>query len=640
VTGPEELYARLSGASPSRIEEAADSIARAADRLGAAGTAVDQGASTAAADWTGPAADAFASHASRTGEAIDKATSTLIEAVHTLTDLADLCRLAQTSAYQVIQRWRQLAPGMDPFRLLAFAKLTCETLTNITSGYENALTNAATVLSGLKPVFEQAAQLTGEGRTSPAAAAIPPPGTDPREVRAWWDGLSPQEQNLLLANHYEELGQLRGLPAPVLDTANRRRIDNDRQRFGAQFDALDARITARARELGIDPRDEDALRQRDPALSGLIDARFDAARRKRNADAAYQRLTTAPVKDQPEAFVLHYNPDGPGARQGTLAVAFGNPDHADNIAVVVPGTGTRIDNRFPSGSAIDLRARMNETSPGSRNATIAWLGYDAPDKILGWDVTQDDQAVEGAKYLAEDVSGLRAGNPDAHVPVIGHSYGSTVVGHAGLHGLAADDIVFVGSPGVGASHADQLSAGSGHVWAGATEHDPVVQATGGSHFTADGSSTGPYDRSFGANRFGTGSDGNIRGAHSDYYEGTSLDNLGNIATGHYSDVSKQSWLDNPLGPELPGSDLPIIGGAIDAAGNTVKETLDVGTDVGGGIWDAGGEILHGDFSDAGGILLDTGGEVLNDAGDLVVGTLGDAAETGRDLYENTLGRLF
>ncbi|MEK8109345.1 alpha/beta hydrolase [Micromonospora sp. M12] len=46
--------------------------------------------------------------------------------------------------------------------------------------------------------------------------------------------------------------------------------------------------------------------------------------------------------------------------------------------------------------------------------------------------------------------------------MLGHSYGSLVVGVAAReHGLAADALVFVGSPGVGVSHAAELGVPSG-----------------------------------------------------------------------------------------------------------------------------------------------------------------------------------
>lgn len=39
-----------------------------------------------------------------------------------------------------------------------------------------------------------------------------------------------------------------------------------------------------------------------------------------------------------------------------------------------------------------------------------------------------------------------------------------------------DDVIFVGSPGVGVDHASQLGIPPSHVWAGANAHDPVTYA--------------------------------------------------------------------------------------------------------------------------------------------------------------------
>lgn len=672
-TDPEVLYADISGGDPGGAATTTGSLATAMSKLDASREAIAQAVSKATEGWEGEAADASAKRANRITGATEASKAKLERAQGAVTAAAAAYRSTLAAANQAITRWRGRPPAMDAAEERALAINVGGELTNIRTDYEQALHASLRPLEDLAPVFEAAAGpvsglTAAAGATSPAAS-IPPPGTDPVEVKRWWDSMSEAERDQLLAENFQQLGQLRGLPADVLDTANRRRIDDDRLRYGAERDQLDAQIRERAAELGLDPENEDKLRQEDPSLSDLIDRRNEAARRQHNAQIAYQEINSEPVVKHGDAYVMHYSPDGPGGKQGTLAIAFGNPDTADNLAVVVPGTGTRIDSGFPSGSAIDLHAQMNESDPNGKNATIAWLGYDAPDEILGWDVTQDDQAREGAGPLVDDVNGYRATNPDAHVTVIGHSYGSTLVGHAGLNGLAADDIAFIGSPGVGASDAGQLSAGEGHVWAGATEHDPVVQATGGSHFTSDGSSTGPYDSSFGANRFATGNEGHIGGAHSDYYEGESLDNLGRIATGNYGDVSEQHWLDSPLGPELPGSDIPIIGGAIDTVGNVIKEGADIVTDVGGGVWEAGGQILDGDFSGAGGTIVDTATEVGSDVLDVTVGAVGDVVETGRGVieagvdvveagaevvedageavadgaewaYENTLGRIF
>jgi hypothetical protein len=58
--------------------------------------------------------------------------------------------------------------------------------------------------------------------------------------------------------------------------------------------------------------------------------------------------------------------------------------------------------------------------------------------------------------------------------VLGHSYGSTVVGYTARDsGLAADDVIFVGSPGVGTAHAGDLGLPAGHVWSSTAAYDPI-----------------------------------------------------------------------------------------------------------------------------------------------------------------------
>jgi pimeloyl-ACP methyl ester carboxylesterase len=61
--------------------------------------------------------------------------------------------------------------------------------------------------------------------------------------------------------------------------------------------------------------------------------------------------------------------------------------------------------------------------------------------------------------------------------VLGHSYGSLVVGVAAAHsGLAADSVVFVGSPGVGVDAVSQLHVPAGQVWS-TTSRSDVIQYT-------------------------------------------------------------------------------------------------------------------------------------------------------------------
>ncbi|MCT2585953.1 alpha/beta hydrolase [Actinophytocola gossypii] len=641
MTDPEILYGKLASGDAGRIEAVAEPIGSAMSALTDARAAIDGGGSTAASGWQGEAATGFAARADLSGTATSTAHDRLGQAKLIVEAAAGAYRTMRGAADNAIRAWRTRPSGMDAAATEALATRVNEALTGVRDGYERTLRAYAGALGHIAPAFaEKAAGDESWARTAPVTGlTVPPPGSDPNAVAQWWAGLSETERDQLLATRYDELGRLRGLPADVLDDANRRRIEVDQARLGAEHADLNARIEQRAEELGLDPSDEGALRE-NPELADLLDQRQDVTRQLENAEAAEQRVAEATEASPDGAYVLSYDPVGPGAQEGILAVAYGNPDLADNVAVVVPGTGSTLTS-FPNGDASALRAQMDAADPNARNVTIAWLGYDAPT----WDmsVATPDNAIEGGDLLVSDVEGYRASaQGDQHITVIGHSYGSVTVGYAGMNGLAADDVAFIGSPGVGASNADQLSPGEGHVWAGSTEHDPVVQGTSGDWFTADGSSTGPYDESFGANGFGASDGGNAIDAHVGYYdEGTeSLRNLGNIATGNYDAVTEPRWQDQPLPPELPGSDLPIVGPAIDAAAGAGRETVDIVEDVGSGLWNTGGHVVNGDWDSAWNELTDTGGELLNDAGDLVLGTVGDAVEGGRDLYENTLGRLF
>jgi uncharacterized protein YukE len=646
MTDPEISYAALTSGDAARITAVAEPVAATAAAVERARAAADSGGVTAKQSWRGEAATRFGGRVAMTGTAATAAHDRLQQAARILEATADANRTMRRAADGAIEAWRSRPPGLDAAASEALAARVNQALGTVRAGYERTLRAYAGAFTGLVPAFAETAAGTDSwarttaARTSPAGPQVPAPGTDPRAVAQWWRGLSAAERDQLQATRFEALGRLRGLPAEVLDAANRRRIEADRARFAATSADLDAQIAARAAAAGLDPDDEGALRT-DPALADLLDRRQEVDRWLRNATDAAARVDEAAGASPDGAYVLTYDPVGPGVQDGLLAIAYGNPDLADNVAMVVPGTAATLTTFYPDADAAALRAQMDAAAPGARNVTVAWLGYDAPT----WDLTvsSPDNAIAGAALLKSDVEGYRAAAlGEQHISVFGHSYGSVTVGYAAMDGLAVDDIGFVGSPGVGASNVDQLSPGPGHVWAGSTEHDPVVQGTSGDWFTADGSSTGPYDESFGANQFGAADDANLVTAHLEYFEpgSESLRNLGNIATGDYGAVSEPRWQDAALPRELPGSHLPVVGPAIDAAGGLGREVVDIGEDVAGGLHDAGGHALDGDWDAAWGELSDTGTELLYDAGDLVLGTVGDAVEGGRDLYETTLGRLF
>jgi len=201
-----------------------------------------------------------------------------------------------------------------------------------------------------------------------------------------------------------------------------------------------------------------------------------AARATRHA---VERIASAvdPVTGRPvEAHLLAYDPGAFGG-DGRVVVAAGDPTTADDVAVIVPGFGTdasSVGRQADRALAVHLAARAGDPRDG--NATVAWIGYDAPE---GVGVLSERMAGLGGDRLADAVDDLRAGRREdpAHVTVVGHSYGATTVSLAatGPGGLAADDVVLVGSPGAGdADSAADLGIEPGRVWVLRNSHDPVA----------------------------------------------------------------------------------------------------------------------------------------------------------------------
>lgn len=170
---------------------------------------------------------------------------------------------------------------------------------------------------------------------------------------------------------------------------------------------------------------------------------------------------------------------------GRAIVSYGNPDTSKNVSAYVPGLGTALDSDFAKN---DLK-RARDTAIGAQkydesSASIVWLGYDAPqlpdnDNLLhSGAVMSPERAEKGAPDYNSFMSGLATTNEkgDPHLTAIGHSYGSRTVGAAsqldgGIPG--ADDIILIGSPGVGVDRAEDMGVGKENVYVGAAENDPV-----------------------------------------------------------------------------------------------------------------------------------------------------------------------
>jgi hypothetical protein len=169
----------------------------------------------------------------------------------------------------------------------------------------------------------------------------------------------------------------------------------------------------------------------------------------------------------------------------------GDPFTAEHVMFFVPGTSTTFNSGFRpkkdgEGGKSDFvqsnnwvrstelirqeaeyQANIDRSSSDTKEsvAGIAWLGYDAPDCIPIQPILDENEggtctgkgigagdnkfAIEGAPGLAAWTNMIT--NENQHVAYVGHSYGTVVTGAAVWLGgtEAVDDIVSVGSPGLG-----------------------------------------------------------------------------------------------------------------------------------------------------------------------------------------------
>ena len=525
--------------------------------------------------WWGEAYDAYREAAARAGDEHDAMATTLRWVARAVAAYADDLRAHQATAADLLTRKRDL--DADRAGLVA----DVHAITDATPRDVEALRGRAADLrlayrrlvedhadlqravrdneQRLRQAFEAGTTLrdalsaTG-GASDTAVEAIgrpgaPGSGASPSEVQRWWAGLSEAQQQAALAAYPSLLGQADGLPATVRDEANRTLLDDDLTTLAAQRD--------------------DGTFSVDEVL------RLANAEATRDALADADGFTDVVTGEQPGGRLWLYDP-GAFDGDGRVAVAVGDPDTADDVAVSVPGITTEtVDVVGGVSDAMNLYEAARFNGDGSSVATMFWLGYDTPEGAIDLDTITRGRAEDGGERLADAIDGLRASRPgdEAHLTVIGHSYGSTTTSYAATdHDLGVDDVALIGSPGAGpADTADDLSPGEGNVWVGRNSRDAVAFfGDEGWLHNPGGLGTDPSSEDFDARRFEAESveRSTVRSLadHSRYYDhdSESLYNLGRIVDGRHDAVhdADQSydpwwrWADDPEGEREPSGNVP------------------------------------------------------------------------------------
>ncbi|MHA6798306.1 alpha/beta hydrolase [Bounagaea algeriensis] len=288
-------------------------------------------------------------------------------------------------------------------------------------------------------------------------------GNSPAAVNAVWSSMSSAQRADLTDRFPKMVGSADGVPAMARHQANRRLLGEQRQNLRKQI---------RFYEQWLDNTQfgEDDARKR-TRYSWRLD-------QLRNAEEGLDKVENL-TRDGNNRYLLSL--DSAENYRGQVIIASGNPDTADHVSTTVPGTysslGNAVDYVHNGEKVID---QAQQRAPGESFSSVTYIDYESPESLVT--AGSEHYAEQGSKDLAQFQEGLRAthdGSP-SHNSIISHSYGTTEVGYAARdHGVHADDIVFMGSPGVGVDHASELGVQPHQVWSGTGGVDPIKAAGSG-----------------------------------------------------------------------------------------------------------------------------------------------------------------
>lgn len=362
------------------------------------------------------------------------------------------------NAMELLLKQQQLQPRLD--KIIADANQV-----------DTALANAIHMADGSTPIPDA----PHDNRPEIQAALSKPLPTDDQEFEDLWNQLTPEEKDWL----YQQdpfIANNPGMPWDPPDGLgkdhyNRRHLDSLISDAQADVDRLQQQFG----DLG--GRNAESLR---PQL--------DAALYRLNGYKAVHAEANPPKylangQPNPEAAVPRYL--GLLDDQGHAAVTLQNPDHAKVTATFVPGTGQ--DTNAIQGSVDKSQAMYRATLDADSSlrpedvSVTTWMDYNRPMNLA--EAANPLPAYSDGTRLDAFQNGLRVTHdgPASLNTVIGHSYGSTLVGGAASYGheLDADNVIAVGSPGMLVANAEQLNLPAGaHVYATRAEHDIISLATG------------------------------------------------------------------------------------------------------------------------------------------------------------------
>ncbi|GGM22610.1 MULTISPECIES: alpha/beta hydrolase [Micromonospora] len=447
-------YARLWAADPEGWRGAGAAWGGLTGRFDRWGGELATGAGRLRGGWSGDAARAADGRLTGLRVELTSVVPALVEADQVLAELAGRLRAAKARLAAAVEAADRGGLRIDrhgrvsaaPFGALPTAQVG-PAVAQVSQAVGAALAIADAADREATRRLVELAGAAGSGWSAEPPPWRPGPDAEPALVRRWWAGLTPAQRRWLVRHEPGRVGALDGVPVADRDQANRLLLADRRAELLAERGRLLTRFPRGPAEVA-------GLRRVAAALTGL--------------SALTDRLS---ARETPRAYLLGLRTGG----EGRAIVALGNPDRAEHVLTYVPGmTAGLADATGELGRAGRVQARCAALAPGAETAAVLWLDYDAPDFLH--EAFRATQARDAGPALHRFQDGLRATHegPPARQTVLGHSYGSTVVGTTARdHGLATDALVFVGSPGVGVQHAGELRVPAGQVWSSTAPDDPI-----------------------------------------------------------------------------------------------------------------------------------------------------------------------
>lgn len=382
----------------------------------------------------------------------------------------------------------------------------------------------------------------GNAGAALGSLSIPtPPSGDatPAQNAAWWASLSKAQRDRFTKDYPKLVGNRDGVSAKYRDIANRDILAQSKQDLRTQL--------AQAKE--DNPGYKDIL--------GLENSNIGELEAKIASVEKVEGLINDPTLPNRHLLELDLS-----KTRAEAAVANGDVDNADHVAVFTPGFTSTVDGSLENydQNMADLKTKSEQLADRAGNggdsfATVTYIGYQAPQADEGMfspggSVANDTAAKEGGRELNSFLNGIDASRGDnpPHLTSLGHSYGSLTSSHALQGGTGVDDAIMFGSPGLGTGNTSDLNVPDGHVMSLEADNDPVADIGRSGHLGEDPSSMpGMQHGETGAvpaEQSPTGRDLKGVEGHSGYFtpDSTSQHNMAAVVAGlHHPD--------NPDGPD-------------------------------------------------------------------------------------------